>query len=135
MPANNAPIFPNVIQNQAVSFVNADGTAEKTLVTGGTNGTRIDAISVTSDDTSNRDFRLSINNGATSYIVGEITVPLGAGTDGATKAKKVLNSADLPWLDASGALFIKAGWKLNINAKVAVTAAKTVAFVAHSGDY
>ena len=135
MAANQAPIFPGTIQNSAVKILPADTTTEKTLVTGGTNGTRVDVISATSTDTSAVVCRLSINDGSTSYVVGEFTLAITQGTDGSTKAKKVINVSDLPWLDASGAIFLKAGWKLNINAKTTVTTAKELVFVASSGDY
>ncbi len=135
MAANNAPIFPLTIQQSAISILPADTTTEKTLVTGGTNGTRIDVISATSTDTSAVVCQAIINDGSTSYVVGEFTLAIGQGTDGSTKAKKVLNSSDLPWLDASGALFLKAGWKLNIKAKTTVTTAKALNLVAFSGDY
>lgn len=135
MAVNTSPIFPLSLDTDAVTFVNADGTSEKTLLTAGVEGERIDVISATSDDTSDRVFALFLNDGTTSYRIGEITVLANAGTDGIVKAKKVLNSTDLPWLDVSGSLFLKGGWKLNIAAKVAVTAAKTVTFVASSGAY
>lgn len=135
MPANTVPIFPLTIQNSAVSFANADGTVEKTLVTAGSFGTRIDSISVTSTDTSARTFSLILNDGSTSYKVGEIPVAIGAGTDGSTLAIKGLSSGYLPWLDSSGSLFLKNGWTLKLAAKVAVTADKLIVFVAFSGDY
>lgn len=135
MAANTTPIFPLSIQTSAVSFANADGTSEKTIVTAGSEGTRIDVLLVTSDDTTARVFRLLVNNGTTSFIVGEVSVPVGAGTDGATLSVKVLAASVLPWLDSSGSLFLKAGWTLKAAAKVAVTSGKTIAFVAFSGDY
>ena len=135
MPANTKPIFPLSIAGSAVTIVNADGTSEKTVATAGANGSRVDSVPMTSDDTSDRVFKVLMNNGSTSYPVGEVTAKAGAGTDGTTKAQNVLNDIDLPWLDASGSLWLKAGWTLKMAAKVAVTAAKTVSVVAIGGDY
>ena len=135
MSAGIAPIFPAVVQTSAVAILPADTTAEKTLVTAGTNGARIDTVSVVSTDTAARTFTVLLNDGSTSYPVGEVVVPITAGSDGATLAVKALALAFLPWLDASGSLFLKAGWKLNVAAKVAVTTAKAVTFVACYGDF
>ena len=135
MPANTAPIFPLVVQTSAATITNADGTGEKTLVTAGANGTRIDVVSITSTDTAAVMLTVLVHDGTTSYAVGEIAVPAGAGTNGSALAVKGLSLAFLPWLDASGSLFLKAGWSLRVAAKAAITSTKTVTLVAFSGDY
>ena len=135
MPANTLAIFPNVPQTTGIAIVPADTTTEKTLVTAAVNGTRIDAISGVSSDTADRVVQLIMNDGANSFPLGEVTIPAGAGTNGTTKAKQVLNPVDLPWLDESGAIFLKAGCKLNMKSEVTVTAAKQLTFVSFHGDY
>lgn len=135
MPANTSPIFPLVVQTSAATIVNADGTAEKALVTAGANGTRIDAVSITSTDSAAVTLAVRVNDGTTSYAVGEIAVPAGSGTNGSAPAIQGLSAGSLPWLDASGSLFLKAGWSLRVAAKAAITSTKTVTLVAFSGDY
>jgi hypothetical protein len=135
MAANTTPIFPLTIQTYAVAVVPADTTTEKTLVTAGAYGTRIDVISVTSTDTSAQTFKVLVNDGATSYQIGEVVVPITSGTDGVTLAVKALNTSFFPWLDSSGSIFLEAGWKLNVACKSTVTVAKQVTWVAFAGDY
>lgn len=138
MVANTSPIFPLTVKNAAVTFVNSDSTTEKTLLSGGTNGTRIDTISATSDDTVARVFTIALNDGSTSYKVGEVSIPITSGTDGATVAVKVLDGSStklIPWLDSSGSIFLANGWSLKLTAKVAVTSGKTITFVVQGGDY
>lgn len=135
MAANTTPIFPLTVQTSAAAIVNADGTGEKTLVTAGANGTRIDAVSITSTDTAAVTLTVLVHDGTTSYAVGEIAVPAGSGTNGSAPAIKGLSAEFLPWLDASGSLFLKTGWSLRVAAKAAVMSARTVAVVAFSGDY
>ena len=135
MPANTAPIFSLVVQTSAATITNADGTGEKTLVTAGANGTRIDVVSITSTDTAAVMLKVLVHDGTTSYAVGEIAVPAGAGTNGSALAVKGLSLAFLPWLDASGSLFLRTGWSLRVAAKAAITSTKTVTLVAFSGDY
>ena len=135
MPANTSPIFPLTVQTSAVTIVNADGTGEKALVTAGANGTRVDAVSATSTGTGTVTLTVLLHDGTTSYAVGEVAIPAGSGTNGTTPAAKVLSAEFLPWLDASGSLFVRAGWSLRVAAKTAVASGKTVAIVAFSGDY
>ena len=135
MAANIAPIFPFVIQTSAITLVNADETTEKTLVTAGTEGTRVDTIAITSTDSASVVLTVKVYDGTTSYAVGEITVPAGSGTNGVAPAIKGLSAAFIPWLDASGSLFLKAGWSLRIAAKADITLDKIVTLVAFSGDY
>lgn len=135
MPANTSPIFPLVVQTSAVNIVNADGTNEKTLVTAGSNGTRVDVVVMSTTEVVGNFISVILNDGATSYVVGWLPVQSGAGTDNLNNAIKVLNLAYLPWLDASGSLFLKSGWTLKIAAKTAVAAGKTLSLVAFSGDY
>ena len=135
MPANTTPIFPLTVQTSAATIVNADGTGEKALVTAGANGTRVDTVSITSTDSAAVTLAVRVNDGTTSYAVGEIAVPAGAGTNGSALAVKGLSLAFLPWLDASGSLFLRTGWSLRVAAKAAITSTKTVTLVAFSGDY
>lgn len=135
MAANVTPIFPSVVNNGRVTIVNADGTTAKSLYSAGANGSRVDQIVCTSDDTGAQTVQLIINDGTNDNVVGEIAIPAGAGTNGSTKAVKVINSTDLPWLSDSGSIFIKTGYSIKVKSKAAVTAAKTLTFVAFAGDY
>lgn len=135
MAANVTPIFPVAVNNGSVTIVNADGTTAKTLFSAGANGSRIDQIVCTSDDSASETIQLIINDGSNNNIVGEISIPAGAGTNGSTKGVKVINSTDLPWLPDSGSIFIKTGYSIKVKSKAAVTAAKTLTFVLFAGDY
>lgn len=134
----NAPIFPGSIVNGVTTIVNADSTNKKTLVTAGSNGTRVEAISVTSDDTTTRVLQFWITVGGVDYLLGEVSATLGAGSDGATKAINALNATDLPWVRSEGGnpvLYLKSGEVLKVMTKVAVTAAKTIYVRAQGVDY
>lgn len=135
MAANTAPIFPLTVQTSATTIVNADGTAEKALVTAGADGTRVDAVSITSTNSAAVVLAVKVHDGTTSYAIGEVSVPAGSGTNGSAPAIKGLSAEFFPWLDASGSLFLKAGWSLRVAAKAAVTSGATVTLVAFSGDY
>lgn len=137
MPANTNPIFPSVPKNFGASFVNADGTAYKALVTAGANGSIIDLLNIISDDTVARNLILSLYNGTTDFPLNEIPVPIGAGTDGATKPVNGLNPKDTPSLGnrEDRSIYLQTGWSLRGKMKVAVTAAKTVTVAGAYGDY
>ena len=135
MAANTSPIFgltPNLAE---VTFVNADGTGAKDLVSAGANGTKVTRIAVHSDDTAAVNLKLLIEDGATAYAVGVVRVAIGSGSDGAIAAVNLLNVAMLPWLDADGEFYLPSGYKLQVAPLVAVTANKTVTVVCFAMDY
>lgn len=131
----NRPIFPDTIKTVGLDIENADGTTAQTLLTAGSNGARVNNISVISDDTSAVILDVYYNDGATDFRIGAITVPTLAGTDGSTPSVSLLNNTDLPFLGEDLSLFIEATKLIKIAPQSAVTAAKKVSIVAQYGDY
>jgi hypothetical protein len=141
MAVTNTPIFPQTIKNAAVLINNATGTATVTLYTGGTNGSKIESIAITSTDTSARVLNIILTVSAVDYQIGTINVPIAAGTDAAaTVSVSVLeNNSMMPHLrkDSNGRtyLFLGSGTILKFSTQVTVTAAKQINIVAQLGDY
>ena len=135
MVANVEPIFgltPNLAE---VTFVAADGTTAKDLVSAGADGTKVLSIAATSDDTAAVNMRVYLHDGTTAYLVGTVRVPTLAGTDGAAAALDLLQIAALPWLDSDGDFALPSGYKVQVAPLAAVTAAKTVTLVCFAVDY
>jgi hypothetical protein len=136
MPANTNPIFIGTRQSVAIELDNADGTTAITLWTAGAQGSLIEAIGATSTDTSAVELDLKIYDGAATFALGSVTIPVGAGTDGGTTPSgDILNQTDLPWLRDDLALALGPGGVLKVAAHAAITAAKVVHVVAFGGDY
>lgn len=134
----SSPLFPQTLVNPVCQVVAADTTVKKTLCTAGASGTKIESISATSDDTSAVVFQLGVTISSVDYILGEVNVPIGSGTNGTAEAVDVLNSTDFPWIRNDGVnnyLLLAAGSVLYVRAKTAVTAAKTIQFFAQGGNY
>jgi hypothetical protein len=132
----------NVTQNiktPGVSFVNADGAANKTIVTAGVNDSVVKSIMVTSSDTAVVNLKVSVSDGVTSRIIGVVAVAIASGTNGAAASVDLLNAASLPGLplDQNGKriLPLQAGYLVQVAPLVAVTAAKNVDVVAVVEDY
>jgi hypothetical protein len=135
MAANQFPIFQKNPSSPCQTIAAADTTTQKTLVTAGLEGALVDNISVTSDDTAAAIVVVTINDGSTDCQIGEVTIPIGAGTDGSTPAVNLLDSASLPFLQKNGGLPLGASAVLKANAKVTLTAGKVLNFVTFGGDY
>lgn len=145
MSANTAPIYPAIAKTQIpITFVNADATAYKDLViglaTGNAAGSLVERVAVVSDDTSIVTLKVAIKVGATDYPIGEVAVPVGAGTNGTVRSINLLSllsaAPDISnILRGDGSLVLPAGAILRVGPKVAVTAAKTVTVVPFSWDY
>lgn len=132
---NTAPIVPGTVGGSTQTFQNADGTTSKVIYASGANGSRVDAVSITSTDTAQQQMKIIINDGAADHVVGWVTIPITAGTDGVTKSVSLLNSVNETWLSASGSIFLKSGWSLKLAMYSAVTVAKLIDTVSFCGDY
>ncbi len=136
MAANTAPIFVLAPNNKGATWTNSDtAPTTKDLFVAGSNGSRVAGISVCSTDTSDRDFHLYYYDGSTAYLIGTLTVPLGAGNTGTVAAINFLSLANIPALNPDGSITLKTGEKLQAANVVTVTSAKTVTIVAFGGDY
>jgi hypothetical protein len=135
MAAN--PLFIANVKNAVAQIQNADGTNLVSLVTPGATGSRVHSINCASDDTVARVIQLWATISAVDYLLGEVNIPIGAGSDGATKPVKVLNQTDFPFLRSDGVnvfLDVMNGATLKVKSKTVVTAGKKLQFFAEYGD-
>ena len=136
MSTNKNPIFLNLVTIINQSIANADGTTPKIVFTATADGGAVTKCSATTTDTSAVIAVLTVSDGTTTVTLGEVTVPAGAGTDGSTPAKNLLDSAAMPGaFQEDGSLVLGNAATLSINAKVAVTAAKTLDISTQGGQY
>jgi len=131
----NRPIYPGTIKNAALDIEPGDTTSLQTLVTAGSNGSRINSISVISDDTSDVVLAIWYNDLTTDFLLGSVNIPTLSGTDGSAPAVSLLNSTDLPFLGEDLALYLEGSDIIKIAALTTVTTAKKITLVAHYGDY
>ena len=131
----NRPIFPGTIQNAGLDVENADGTTLQDLVTAGANGSRINSISVVSDDTAAVVLEFYYYDGTTAFLIGSVSIPTLSGTDGSAPAVSALNLTDMPFLGDDLSYYLAGTDKIQVAAVAAVTAAKKVTLIATYGDY
>lgn len=129
--------FIATVRTPVVSIVNADGTSFKSLMVPGSSGSRLDALSAINSDASNAYvLQFAIQVSGVDYEIGEVTVPIGSGTNGTAKAVNVLNETDLPQLaNTLNVLFLANGATLRVRSKTAVSGVNTVKLVGFGGDY
>jgi len=135
MVANVDPIFLQSTKNPLAAIVNADGTTVEQVFTAGADGGAVTQLSATTDDTSAVTVVIGINDGTTSFIIGEVAVAAGSGTNGAAPAVDLLQATKIPITDADGSIVLQANYILEVNAKSTVTAAKTLTIAGVGGDY
>lgn len=136
MSAN--PLLISNTRDFAVKIVNGDGTGNKALVTPVAAGTRLQNLIITSDDTVDRMVQIVKTIGGVDYILGEITIPDGSGTNGVDAAVDAFAGALIAGLQTDGVskwIDVANGTTLNVRVKVAVTAAKSVYVTGEGGDY
>ena len=130
MAANTSPIFELAVIDNGVTFTDADTTAKKSVVTGGSFGTRIDSLMCSSNDTAAVNLAFYINNGATDFYIGNVNVPIGSGYT--TIARVEAMGTLSPTL---GYLAVPSGYILKVNCVATMTTGKTLTIVAMGGDY
>lgn len=135
MAANTEPIFVIVANLAEATFVNADGTTPKDLISAGSDDSKLLSINVTSDDTATVNMGVYIHDGATAYLIGTVPVVTLSGTDGSAASVELLDSDHIACLDADGELFLPTGYKVQVAPLASVTTAKTVTVVCFAGDY
>lgn len=144
MAVSNLPIFPVVIQSALQTFVAVDATTLKTIVTAGTNGTKVELLSVTSTDTAAKDIQLWINDGTTSALLGTASIIATSGFINSAPAISLFNALNtsgqpliMSTFDSNGNkyLYLKTGWSLKVGTTANVTAAKTIYVTAQYTDF
>ena len=126
--ANNQAMQPATLLTPAIQILPADTTDLKTLITAGANGALVKEIYITTDDTSDVDVELYLNDGSTDYLLGSYTIPTLSGKSGNATIHllSVMNYDDLK---------LQSTYILKIKAVATITAAKVVNIVGVAYDY
>jgi hypothetical protein len=132
------PLFVGTIKTPVAQIQNSDGTNAVTFFTAGVSGSKLEAIAATSTDTSAVVVQAIVTVSAVDYVIGEINIPAGAGTNGTADSVRIMNITDLPWLCGDGVnqvLLLASGVPLKFKAKTTVTAGKVLQFFGQGGDF
>ncbi|MFV2062600.1 MAG: hypothetical protein ACC726_03690 [Chloroflexota bacterium] len=134
------PMFIGTLNNEAVTFVNADGTTAKDLWppanVAGTAGFKVLDLNAVSDDTATVQVDIWLHDGTTAFLLGRVPVVTLSGTDGTAPSVSLLDPTLLAGaLDADGQLTVPDGWKLQVAPSAAITAAKTLTIIGIGGEY
>jgi hypothetical protein len=117
-------------QNGKVQIANADAQNQKTVYTGGGNGSKVSSLIAVSSDTSARDVQVSITNGGTSYPLGTVSVVAGAGNSSGVNSVNLLDPTRLLGLaldsDGNPYIFLVSGDTLTVSALTTVTSGKLI---------
>jgi hypothetical protein len=132
---------PKLISNVrdfAVLIENGDGTGVQALVTPVAAGSRLKNLIITSDDTADRTVQIVKTVGGVEFILGEIVIPDGSGTNGVDPAIDAFEGALIAGLQTDGItkwMEVASGNSIGVKVKVAVTAAKKVYVAGEGGDF
>jgi hypothetical protein len=130
-------VFPTMLNQPLKGLVqisNATGTGQVTVVTAGTNGSKVLNLTAVTTDTVADTLQVSVVRSGTTYVLATTTVPLGSGASAGVAPVDLLSIIlNLPHdQDSQPFLFLNSGDTLVVNATVAITSGKTVSL--HS-DY
>ena len=141
------PIFPQTIKNIAARIANSDSTNKVTIVTGGTNGTKIESLQITSDDSASKTLTLWLTKGGVDYLLAIYSIGSNQGNSANTSAYGILGNIGntpvpqstgliLP-LDAMGNKYfmLESGVSLKASVSIAMTSGKFMQFTGIAGDF
>lgn len=133
MAANQDPVFAITPHPDGTQLTSADTTTVKDVITGTTNGTRIDNIACTTNDTVAVDLGFYIQPGGagTNHYLGNVHLAPGAGY---TTVAGVEAISTLP-LNNFRAIVLANGDKLRVGCAATMSGGKTTDVVALGGDF
>jgi hypothetical protein len=152
--STNSIVTPQTPKLAIGQVTNGNTTTAQTLYAAGSNGSKVCNITCTSTDTSNRDIIVSVLRSATTYQLGYLQIPAGAG-NGETQSSinligvntppsaaggtsPAVNSPSIPLsLDSDGnyCLLLSNGDTLQIGAAATITSAKFLTCFANVADF
>lgn len=139
MAKNSVTFFTKDLRAVPSNILDTDGVTAKQIFLPSLEGSRVDAIVISSDDTVARTVLLQINNGGTISKLGHIAVPAFAGTNGSVAVVSGLNRGNLPWLkiDSNGNPYINLNSGMNLEAKMlgALSAGKRIDITVLGANY
>lgn len=150
MAVTATPIYPQVVQSWAAALINGTGaftfaaasnvtTNLVSLLAGGTNGSKVEAINVSTTDTSPNTLMLILNNGTANFILSTFNIPLGSGSTTSAPSVSLLTNSQFPGLsyDSSGNkyLYVPTGSTIYVGTTAAVTATKQVSIFAIGASF
>jgi hypothetical protein len=130
MAANTSPIFELTPLFDGVTLTDADTTVAKLVATGGTDGTRIDALMCSTNDTATVNLKWFIDAGGADLYLGNVNLPIGAGYTTVARVDAISTLA--PTL---GYLWLPPAAELKVGCVATMTNAKTTTVVVMGGDY
>jgi len=135
---SSTPAFVATPKVTPQSWTNSDSAnTKKTICTAGSGGSKVVAILAASTDSSARVFQIFLTRSATDYLLGALSVPITAGSDGTTSAANLL--ALIPGLpldnDGQRYLFLENGDVLKANNVTQVTSAKEIDVTVIFGNF
>jgi hypothetical protein len=122
------PIYPSGIVSIAKTILPADTTSYVDVYdnSAGTAPVRVEALNLTSDDTSTVNIAFALLKSATAYLMGTVRAVTLSGTDGAAARINCLATLGVMAPDGIPVIEIPAGEKLQAKSLVTVTTAKIV---------
>ena len=102
----------------------------------GTEAVKVDALSITTNNSADRVATIYLHDGTTSFRLGSVTVPDLAGSDGATNPRiNVLGSLGVAGGDGVPCIWIPAGCKLQVGMDAAIAADKVLDVIGRAVDF
>lgn len=134
----DSPQFTGVANNKGLTFKNADGTALKTLITAGTNGTKVVSIPVVNEQAGTQVVELHWNDGTNDFRISATDV-LGLAGSAGISVGELLDDTINPGIEIDNngntSLKLGAGESLKVKMQATISGGETVYVTAFGSDF
>ena len=140
MAVTATPVFVQTPQVALAVVSTVTGLTAVTLLTGGTNGSKVVSLTAASTNGGAIVVSVAVVRSAVSYTLGTFSVPANSGTDGATAAFNILGSTLISGLpvDNDGQLYLflaTSADSVTLTPTTTVSAGKNINFTAIYGNF
>lgn len=141
MALTATPVIVQTPKHGMAQIDNADASAQKTVITAGTNGNKVTSLIATSTETaSGRDIQVAIVRSATTYVLATTNVPLNAGFAAGVAPVDLLAILKGDGMlardnDGQDYLFLQSGDTLVVSSLTTVASGKIISVHADHGEF
>jgi hypothetical protein len=120
-------------------ITNTSGTTAVSLVTPGSNGTKVISIICSNTDTSDYNVTFSVLRSSTTYVLGTVAIAASAGNLAGTPPASILNATNIPGIpldsDGNPYLFLEPTDTLQMASGSTITAGQAISCHTVAADF
>jgi len=139
MAFSYSPFFPQALHSGVLQLVAANTTNTVNVIVSSTNGTKIESIIATSNDTIDHALTISMNIGGVNYLMANVNIPANSGSIVGTPPVNVLGNVAFSGLPSDPAgnryIYVANNGSITVSSNSAISSNKVVNVIIQAADF